>query len=87
MEWKNTGPGLCSAETKLDSGEAVYLSVERLSSKDWDWLVWEHRCQVLPRYGVAETEGKAKRHAELTLIEINRVRRAAPFSSTMDGAA
>ncbi len=85
MEWKNTGPGLCSAETRLDSGGAVYLSVERLGSKNWDWLVWDFSCQARPRYGVADTESKAKRLAELTLIEVNRVLHKALFSLEMGG--
>ena len=87
MEWKATGTGLCSAEARLGSGGVVYLSIERLSSKGWDWLVWDSSCQVLPRYGLADTEGEAKRHAELTLLEVNEVLDKGLLLSDLAGTA
>ena len=73
LEWQVTGEDLRSAEARLDIGGVVHLSVECLGSTGWDWLVWDSSCQALPRYGLAGTEGAAKRRAEASMLDLNAV--------------
>lgn len=73
VQWRTTGRDMRSAEASLDVGGTVYLSVESLGSRGWDWMVWDASCQALPRYGLAVTEGAAKRQAELSLCKVNTV--------------
>ena len=73
VEWRTTGQDLCSAEARLDVGGTVYLSVESLEGRGWDWMVWDASCQALPRYGLAVTESAAKRQAETSMREVNTV--------------
>ena len=71
VEWEATAEDFWSAEAKLDVGGVIYLSVESLGPKGWDWVMWDTSCQALPRHGLAATKNSAKRQAEQSLQEVN----------------
>lgn len=71
LPWFDGVQDFWSARARLDTGGLVYLSVERLVTLGWEWLVWDAGGQAPPRHGAAATEGAAKRQAAKSMRQVN----------------